>query len=188
MANIRRFFLFTVGVLFLFGCDPERERLLLFDGPSSENDQASLAVTGEITNTEVSFEQNLLPILTARCAFAGCHDANGPDGIDLSTYQAFIRGGEDGPVFEPGNARSSDVVEEIVSGRMPPGGPRLSNDQIQLFIDWINQQEATIITGVRRDHDDDDDDDDDHDDDDDDDNDDDDDDDDDDHDDDDDDD
>ena len=66
-----------------------------------------------------------------------------------------------------GDAQSSDIVEEIVSGRMPPGGPRLSDDQIQVFIDWINQQEPTVLVNRRHDdhdHDDDDHDDDDHDD------------------------
>ena len=92
--------------------------------------------------TLASFEQDLLPILRARCAFAGCHVAGGPKGIDLSTYQSFIRGGNDGPIFIPGNARSSDIIEEIVSGRMPIGGPQLSNAEIQRFIDWINSQEA----------------------------------------------
>ena len=96
----------------------------------------------------VSFEQDLLPILRGRCAFAGCHVAGGPNGIDLSTYQAFIRGGEDGPVFEPGNPQSSDIIEEIVSGRMPPGGPRLRDAEIQLFIDWINQQDSSIFGQV----------------------------------------
>ena len=32
----------------------------------------------ESTNAETSFEQNLLPILTQRCAYAGCHVAGGP--------------------------------------------------------------------------------------------------------------
>jgi len=84
-----------------------------------------------------SFEQNLAPILTARCALAGCHVANGPHGLDFRTYESFIAGG----VFTPGNAKSSEVVEQIVSGAMPLGGPPLTDAQIQVFVDWINQQE-----------------------------------------------
>ena len=117
----------------------------------------------------VSFERDLLPILRARCAYSGCHDANGYDGLDFRTYQSFIRGDYEGEsVFIPGNARSSDLIEEIVSGRMPVGGPRLSNAQIQLFRDWINQQDPADFPNLRYDdddYDDDDDDDDDYDDD-----------------------
>ena len=169
MRITHRFFQICLGLLFsLSGCDSveDEDNVLLPDGSSSESEnvQFTSVQTGVSTNIEVSFEQNLLPILTARCAFAGCHVAGGPDGIDLSTYQAFIRGGEDGPVFEPGNPQSSDIIEEIVSGRMPPWGPRLSDAEIQLFTDWINQQEPLSRNrGDDDDHDDDDDDHDDHD-------------------------
>ena len=61
------------------------------------------------------------------------------------------------PFSIPGNARSSDIIEEIVSGRMPVGGPRLSNVQIQLFRDWINQQDPADFPNLRYDDDDDDD-------------------------------
>ena len=91
---------------------------------------------------EVSFEQDLLPILTTRCALAGCHVADGPHGLDFRTYESFMAGGEHGPAFIPGNAQESAVIEEIVSGRMPPGGPPLTTAEIQSFVDWINQQEA----------------------------------------------
>ena len=94
----------------------------------------------ESTDIEASFEQNLLPILTAKCAIAGCHVADGPDGLDYRTYESFIAGGEYGPIFLPGNAEDSEIVEEIVEGKMPPGGPRLPDAEIQVFVDWINQQ------------------------------------------------
>ena len=94
----------------------------------------------------MSFEQNVLPILTARCALAGCHVDGGPNthGIDFTTYASFLAGGEHGPVFIPGNATESEIVEQIVEGKMPPpesGLPRVPDAEIQVFIDWINQQE-----------------------------------------------
>ena len=96
----------------------------------------------ESTDIEASFEQDILPILTARCALVGCHVADGPHGLDFRTYESFIAGGEHGPAFIPGNAQESAVVEQIVSGRMPPGGPPLTETEIQLFVNWINQQET----------------------------------------------
>ena len=86
-----------------------------------------------------SFNADILPILTNRCAFAGCHVAGGPGGIDLRAYDTVIAGGEDEDVIIAGNARESELVEVIVEGEMPPGGPPLPAAQIQLIIDWINE-------------------------------------------------
>ena len=90
-----------------------------------------------------SFNADILPILTSRCAFAGCHVAGGPDGIDLRTYDAVMAGEEedddDDDTVIAGNARRSELVETIVEGEMPPDGPPLPAAQIQLIIDWINQ-------------------------------------------------
>ena len=86
-----------------------------------------------------SFQDDILPILTNRCAFAGCHVAGGPYGIDLRTYDAVIAGGYEGPIVIAGNARRSELVEVIVEGEMPPNGPPLPVAQIQLIIDWINE-------------------------------------------------
>ena len=152
--NILRFYLLPVCLLFcLFGCDSQS------DIPLQSNDISS-------ANAKASFEQNLLPILTARCAYSGCHDANGPDGLDFRTYEAFIGEDDEGEsVFIPGNANESDIIEEIVSGRMPPGGPKLTDAEIQLFRDWINQQDPADFPNLRYEDDEDDDRDDDHDDD-----------------------
>ena len=86
-----------------------------------------------------SFQDDILPILMNRCAFAGCHVAGGPGGIDLRTYDALIAGGSKGAIVIAGNARRSELVEQIVEGEMPPSGPPLPASQIQLIIDWINE-------------------------------------------------
>ena len=89
--------------------------------------------------TSPSFNADILPILTSRCAFAGCHVAGGPYGIDLRTYNTVIAGGKDDDTVIAGDARESELVEVIVEGEMPPGGPPLPAAQIQLIIDWINE-------------------------------------------------
>lgn len=152
ILNILKFFLLPIGLLFcLLGCNSES------DNPLESNNISSV-------NAKTSFEQNLLPILTARCAYSGCHDVNGPHGLDFRTYQNFINGDDDGvSVFIPGNAQNSDIIEEIVSGRMPPDGPPLTAAEIQLFRDWINQQDPADFPNLRYDDDDDDHDHDDHD-------------------------
>ena len=77
-----------------------------------------------------SFGADILPILTSRCAFAGCHVAGGPGGIDLRTYDAVIAGGDDDDTVIAGDAWESELVEQIVEGEMPPGGPPLPVAQI----------------------------------------------------------
>ena len=86
-----------------------------------------------------SFKEDILPILANRCAFAGCHVAGGPEGVDLRTYDTVIARGRDDDTVIAGDARESELVEVIVEGEMPPGGPPLPAAQIQLIIDWINE-------------------------------------------------
>ena len=140
-ASIQRFFLLTIGLLFcVLGCTRDRGHTLIPDHISHPTE-----VMTSTADIEVSFEQDLLPILTARCALAGCHVADGPHGLDFRTYESFIVGGEHGPAFIPGNAEESEVVEEITEGKMPPpdsGLPKVPDAEIQVFVDWINQQEA----------------------------------------------
>ncbi len=146
ILNILKFFLLPIGLLFcLMGCNSES------DNPLQPNNISSV-------KAKTSFEQNLLLILTTRCAYSGCHVANGPHGLDFRTYQNFISGDDEGEsVFIPGDARSSNIIEEIVSGRMPPGGPPLTAAEIQLFRDWINQQDPADFPNLRYGDDDDDD-------------------------------
>ncbi len=143
--NIYKSYLLTLGILLcLFGCFDQRDGIINGGAPPENLQPTTTQPTpAEMANAVTTFTQNLLPILTARCAFAGCHVANGPNNIDLSSYQAFIAGGNTGPIFIAGDAQSSDIIEEIVSGRMPPGGPPLSNAEIQTFRDWINNHAVT---------------------------------------------
>ncbi len=87
----------------------------------------------------VSFKDDIQPILAERCALAGCHAAPGAAGLDLTKYDTFKKGGNTGPGFAAGDGKGSLVVNRIDGGGMPPGGPPLDGDQIQLFIDWIDE-------------------------------------------------
>ena len=86
-----------------------------------------------------SFNADILPILTNRCAIAGCHVAGGPYGVDFRTYDSVIKGGDAGAIVIAADAMESEVVKQIVEGRMPPNGPPLEAAQTQLIIDWINE-------------------------------------------------
>ena len=130
--SIKAMFVIFVSIAFcLYGCgknfdDSATELGLTFDNPT---------VSGR---PSPSFETNILPILTQRCAFAGCHVVDGPEDVDLSTYATLQKGGEHGAIVIAGNAKESELVEEIVTGKMPPEGSPLEAFEIQSIIDWIN--------------------------------------------------
>lgn len=87
----------------------------------------------------VSFKDDINPIIAERCAVGNCHDNIASGGLNLMTYDNFKKGGKNGPAFVVGDGKASLVVRRIESGDMPPGGPPLNADQIQLFVDWINE-------------------------------------------------
>ncbi len=128
-VKIGRWFLLVAGLMFcIFGCGSAIKELgLVFDDPASAG------------RPSPSFNTDIAPILTNRCATAECHVAGGPHDIDLRTYDSLKAGGDDGAIVIAGDARESEIVEEIAEGKMPPEGPPLEAAQIQLIIDWINE-------------------------------------------------
>ena len=113
---------------FMFGCGSAIKDLgLVFDNPSAAG------------RPSPSFSADIAPILTNRCAIAKCHVVDGPHDIDLRTYDTLIKGGDEGAIVIAGDAKESEIVEEIAEGKMPPEGPLLDAAQIQLIVDWINE-------------------------------------------------
>ena len=90
-------------------------------------------------DTDVSFNDQVLPIIVSNCASSGCH--TGVSGgeeelIPLTNYSQIMK------IVKPGSARDSELYKVItqLSGEnaMPPGRP-LSEEQIQLILVWINK-------------------------------------------------
>lgn len=78
--------------------------------------------------------------LTASCI--GCHGSGKPaDGIDLSSYDSVMKGGEGGPIVVPGDPQKSLLVQALrgLNGvkRMPLNGQPLPEAQIKEVEDWI---------------------------------------------------
>ncbi len=92
-----------------------------------------------VEEPKVSFKDDIQPILAERCAIPGCHAAPGAGGLNLSQYDTFKKGGNGGDAFAAGNGEGSLVVKRIDGGGMPPIPPPLNADQVQLFIDWIDE-------------------------------------------------
>ena len=127
--NIGTVLLLVVGLMvWLFGCGSAIKELgLVFDNPAAAG------------RPNPSFSADIAPILTSQCAIAECHVVDGPHDIDLRTYDTLMKGGDEGAIVIVGDARESEIVEEIAEGKMPPEGPPLDAAQIQLIIDWINE-------------------------------------------------
>jgi hypothetical protein len=83
----------------------------------------------------------VLPIFTAGCATAGCHDAYAAGGYRLDSYEGIMNG------LVPGNSQSSRLYQTMVSrdhDRMPPGHP-LSKEERMLVRVWIDQGAEEVI-------------------------------------------
>lgn len=86
----------------------------------------------------VSFQNDILPIMENSCV--RCHGGNRTEkGLDLSSYAALMAGSRNGAMVLPGNADGSEMVIQVVSGEMPRRAAKLSDEAIQLIIDWVNQ-------------------------------------------------
>ena len=112
--------------------------------PAVVEEPAGVGVIEEpvVEEPKVSFKDDIQPILAERCATPNCHVAGHFTGLDLSQYATFKKGGNAGPAFTAGDGGGSLVVKRIDGTQppqMPPGGPPLDADQIQLLIDWINE-------------------------------------------------
>ncbi|MCA1595666.1 MAG: DUF1549 domain-containing protein, partial [Chloroflexi bacterium] len=90
----------------------------------------------------VDFVRDVHPILQARCA--SCHlGGNRQGGLQMDSRAAILAGGADGAVVVPGHSEASLLIK-LVSGRdpsrvMPAGGPRLTDEQVSVLRNWIDE-------------------------------------------------
>ena len=126
----------------------------LISGCGDEGDPVSEVMNGDgdkITEPDptdpppgpaVSFSDDINPIIAARCAVGGCHDNVASGGLNLTSYDNFKQGGNSGAAFVEEDANNSLVVKYIKGEeqpQMPIGENPLNADEIQLFVDWINE-------------------------------------------------
>lgn len=84
----------------------------------------------------VSYTRQVAPIFQSRCA--ECHGAETKEaGLDLSTYEAAMKGSEYGTVIEAGDAAGSLLIEMVVAGEMPQDADALPAEEIALIRAWI---------------------------------------------------
>lgn len=91
---------------------------------------------------ESAFTGSVKPVLDARCV--KCHTGTSAQaGLDLSSAAKLLAGGRSGPAVVPGDSSRSLLIEKIVSKSMPPGGPALTDTEIQALRTWIDRGTET---------------------------------------------
>ena len=90
-----------------------------------------------VTGASVSFARDIMPIFEATCL--KCHGVEKTEkGLDMRTHTALMVGSERGTVVVPGDAVGSRLAELVMNGKMPKRGTKLTPEQVQLIVDWIN--------------------------------------------------
>ena len=102
-----------------------------------------LGVVGKAADPEVDFAREIQPIFQERCL--ACHGSQTQlHGFRLDRRSDALRGGDSGvPAIVPGNS-SDSLLLRYVAGLdpevvMPPEGPPLTGEQVELLRRWIDQ-------------------------------------------------
>jgi hypothetical protein len=110
---------------------------LCFQFTASARLSADSLLTQESNQLEF-FEKQVRPILARNCQ--SCHNATAKvAGLDLTSAEAFARGGESGPVFSKANPAESRLLKAISyqeTLKMPPVG-RLKDEEIAALTVWV---------------------------------------------------
>ena len=88
----------------------------------------------------VSFFNDVVPIFKKSCN--GCHHPGKLKGqLDLTTYDAAIKGGKNGALVKVGDPKGSVLMDEITGEEpsMPKEGDPLTKDELALIEKWIAQ-------------------------------------------------
>lgn len=90
---------------------------------------------------KIDFVVDVQPILAQKCY--SCHGEEAQQsGLRLDRRQAALRGGDYGPVINPGDSEHSKLIRRVANGdgglQMPPTGP-LSEEEIGILRAWIDQ-------------------------------------------------
>jgi hypothetical protein len=85
----------------------------------------------------VSFSDTIAPIFAKRCL--ACHNARTAKGrLNLETYAALMKGGENGAVVDPGEGDLSSLFAMVEDGSMPEDADPLTKEQMASIKKWID--------------------------------------------------
>jgi hypothetical protein len=83
----------------------------------------------------LTYESTFKALFDGRCVF--CHNSGtDPEGdLDLSSYEAMLRGGKSGPALVPGNAEESLIIQRQSGPRDHFG--QVLDDELETLHEWI---------------------------------------------------
>mgnify|MGYP000200366971 FL=1 len=84
---------------------------------------------------QVDYDSEIQPIFNSKCI--QCHGSSA--GLNLSSYANIMQGSNNGDVIIPYDYANSELWQRINSGQMPPGNNDLTNAQVNLIAQWIDE-------------------------------------------------
>lgn len=97
--------------------------------------------TAVLQASDPFWDAHVAPILQEHCH--KCHGGNQTkSGLDLTTPEGALRGGDSGPSVLPGDPDRSPLIRLVTPGAdpiMPPKGDPLRADQIELLQTWVRR-------------------------------------------------
>jgi hypothetical protein len=109
-----------------------------FDTIEPYEDQIYEVIVNNYSSTSeesVDYSTQIQTIFNASCT--GCHGGSG--GLSLTSYNNVMNGGESGDVIMPYDHASSLLWQYVNSGEMPPSATDLTQTQIDLIAQWIDE-------------------------------------------------
>ena len=87
---------------------------------------------------QVDYDSEIQPIFNSRCT--NCHSgSDAEEDLSLTSYNNVMNGGDSGDVVIPYDHANSLLWQYINSGFMPPGTNDLTDSQVDLIAQWINE-------------------------------------------------
>ena len=113
--------------------------------------QLLLLICVNVLIGQVDYQTQIQTIFNNNCT--SCHIDGGAyyGGLDLSTYNNVMTGGNSGAVIVPNDHANSYLWQRVNNGEMPPGtNPDLTASQVDLIALWIDEGalENPVITGL----------------------------------------
>ena len=109
------------------------------------------ACSESVAPVDVSYQEHIQEgIFNLSCSVSACHDGTRQAGLELTSWEMLMAGGDERLVVDPGNAEESPLVWSVEGEDnvgipmeiMPPtlsGFPQLTRTEIRLIKDWIDQ-------------------------------------------------
>ena len=106
------------------------------------------ACEDSVAPVDVSYQENIQASIFNFSCLIGCHDGTRQAGLELTSWETLMEGGDNGPVVISGNAEESPLVWSVegqnalgipVSPMPPTGFSQLNITEIRLNKNWIDQ-------------------------------------------------